>query len=126
MIKARSNRSSMAPARAKLLLVAAGICTMATAFAVNAQSTVGSVFGKAPAGDTVSARSMQTGAGREVHVDSQGRYFARELPTGTYAVVLKKDGRPVAKHINVPVVVGRGSEVDFNCGQGGCAKSADK
>ncbi|WP_329740598.1 carboxypeptidase-like regulatory domain-containing protein [Dyella sp. A6] len=114
MIKARSNRTNGQRGNAKLMLVAiAGVCSLAAAVAVNAQSTVGSVFGKAPAGDTVSARSMQTGAGREVKVNSEGRYFARELPTGVYTVVLKKDGKPVAKHINVPVVVGRGSEVDF-------------
>lgn len=115
MNNARSNRTFSSRGGARLLLLAlAGIGAVAVALAANAQSTVGSVFGKAPVGDTVSARSMETGAGREVHVDAHGHYSARELPSGTYTVVLKKDGRPVAKHINVPVVVGRGSEVDFD------------
>jgi hypothetical protein len=41
-------------------------------------------------------------------------------------VTLEEDGRPVVKHVNVPVVVGRGIKVDFDCAQGQCAQLASK
>lgn len=82
----------------------------------SAQATAGSIFGKAPAGDSITVRSDLTGAGRTVSVDSTGRYFARELPIGPYTVTLKQNGQAIAKHLNVPVTAGRGVEVDFRCG----------
>ncbi|MDE2086423.1 MAG: carboxypeptidase regulatory-like domain-containing protein [Xanthomonadaceae bacterium] len=90
----------------------------------NAQSTSGSIFGKAPAGYTVSARSTETGGGRTVVVDSSGRYAANALPSGTYNVILKQIGHPVAEHKNVEVIVGRGVEVDFDCSKIKCAAPA--
>jgi hypothetical protein len=91
----------------------------------SAQSTSGSIFGKAPAGDSITVHSDTTGAGRTVKVDTTGRYRAPGLPTGTYTVTLKQDGTAIAKHIKVPVIVSRGSEVDFNCDEIKCGKSAD-
>ena len=92
------------------LLAVAGIST------AGAQETSGSIFGKAPAGDSVTVRSDMTGAGRTVTVDSTGRYFAHALPMGPYTVTLKQNGQAIAKHLKVPVNVGRGVEVDFKCG----------
>jgi hypothetical protein len=86
----------------------------------SAQATTGAVFGKAPAGYSVAVRSDATGGGRTVKVDSTGRYSARELPTGIYTVTLKQSDHDVAKHINVPVIVSRGVEVDFNCSEIKC------
>jgi hypothetical protein len=104
-----------APRRLGLVLTAVlGVCGVAGSGAAWAQSTVGMVFGKAPAGDTVSAVSTSTGVQREVHVAADGRYAIRALPVGTYTVTLQEGGKPVVKHPNVPVVVGRGMKVDFD------------
>jgi hypothetical protein len=101
-----------------------GVYGAAGSTAVHAQATAGDVFGKAPAGDTVTARSMTNGVQREVHVDAKGRYAIRSLPIGIYTVTLAANGQPVAKHVNVPVVVGRGVKVDFDCTKGECGNVA--
>ena len=87
---------------------------MAGSAAVHAQATAGEVFGNAPAGSTVLAKSTTTGTQREVQADEKGRYAIRALPIGVYTVTLSENGQPVAKHVNVPVVVGRGIKVDFD------------
>lgn len=111
----------------KLMLAGiAGAFALAGVSTASAQSTSGGVFGKAPAGYAVTVRSVTTGAGRTVHADSTGRYFARELPVGTYTVTLKNDGQPIAKHLNVPVSVGRNAEVDFDCSKIKCGEVANK
>ena len=91
----------------------------------SAQSTSGEVFGKAPAGYSITVRSDATGVGRTVKVDSAGRYFAHALPMGTYTVTLKQNDQDVSKHLNVPVTVGRGIEVDFNCSEIKCNEVAN-
>ncbi|UGB39654.1 carboxypeptidase-like regulatory domain-containing protein [Frateuria soli] len=82
--------------------------------AAHAQATAGEVFGNAPAGSSILAKSTTTGTQREVKVDEKGRYAIRALPIGVYTVTLSENGQPVAKHLNVPVVVGRGIKVDFD------------
>jgi hypothetical protein len=101
-------------ARSFALAVALAVCGLAGSSAVYAQATAGEVFGKAPAGDTVTAKSMTNGTQREVTVDAKGRYTIRALPVGVYSVTLSENGKPVAKHLNVPVVVGRGILVNFD------------
>jgi hypothetical protein len=103
-------------ARGLVLAGVVGAFAVAGISTVSAQETSGSIFGKAPAGDSISVRSDQTGAGRTVTVDSTGRYFAHALPMGPYTVTLSQNGQDIAKHLNVPVTVGRGVEVDFKCG----------
>jgi hypothetical protein len=103
-----------------------GMCGAAGSAAVYAQATAGNVFGKAPAGDTISAQSTTTGLQRQVQADAKGRYSIGPLPVGVYTVTLEENGRPVVKHVNVPVVVGRGIKVDFDCDQGQCAQLASK
>jgi len=121
-----NHSSSRRHGRNLALAMVIGAFAMAGATAVNAQSTSGKVFGKAPAGYAVSARSNTTGTHRQAKVDSSGRYSLRELPVGTYTVTLKDDGHAVMKHLNVPVIVGRGSEVDFDCTPDKCAETASK
>ncbi|NYE27637.1 Zn-dependent alcohol dehydrogenase [Rhodanobacter sp. K2T2] len=101
-----------------------GACTVASISTASAQDTAGAVFGKAPLGYSVAVRSDATGAGRTVKVDASGRYSAHALPTGTYTVTLKQSGQDVAKHLNVPVIAGRGVEVDFNCSEIKCDEVA--
>lgn len=102
-----------------------GACAVGSATAF-AQATAGNIFGKAPAGDTVSVQSTTSGLRRQDQVDAKGRYYIGPLPVGNYTVTLEENGRPVVKHLNVPVVVDRGSKVDFDCMQGECAKLASK
>ncbi|HEU4670073.1 MAG TPA: carboxypeptidase-like regulatory domain-containing protein [Dyella sp.] len=99
-------------------------CALASTAAF-AQSTSGSVFGHAPAGDVVVARSTTRGTQRTVHVEADGRYALRALPTGVYNVTLEENGKAVILHPKVPVAAGRGSRVDFDCARGGCGESAN-
>ena len=101
-------------ARSFALAAALAVCGLAGSSAVYAQATAGEVFGKAPAGDTVTAKSTTNGTQREVQVDAKGRYSIRALPIGVYTVTLSENGQPVAKHLNVPVVVGRRVQVNFD------------
>lgn len=103
-----------------------GVCGMAGSAAVYAQSTAGSIFGKAPAGDTVRAKSTTTGTQRHVEVDAKGRYTMSSLPNGVYTVTLEENGVAVVKHLNVQVIVGRGITVDFDCAQAQCGQLASK
>lgn len=106
--------------RSLLLTAVAGVFAVAGISAASAQSTDGSIFGKAPAGDTVSVRSTTTGVGRTVTVDAEGRYTASHLPVGVYTVTLKKGGKAYVEHQNVPVSVARGQQVDFDCSKINC------
>ncbi|CAM5230257.1 carboxypeptidase-like regulatory domain-containing protein [Rhodanobacter lindaniclasticus] len=102
------------------------ISGLAASVAAQAQATAGHVFGEAPAGDTVLAHSNTKGLQREGKVNAKGRYAISHLPVGVYTVTLEKDGTPVAKHLNVGVIAGSGSRVDFNCAEGKCAGPSGK
>ena len=117
-----SVRRRGSPAWSLALGVLIGIGGMAGSAAVKAQATAGNVFGLAPAGQTVTAKSVTSGLSRHVKVDAKGRYNIGALPVGTYTVTLEKDGAPVLRHENVPIVVGRGVKVDM-CPQDQCAGS---
>jgi len=97
-----------------------GACALAGISTASAQATAGKVFGKAPAGYSITVHSDATGIGRTVKVDAEGRYSAAQLQPGVYTVTLKQNGQPVARHLNVPVKVGRGIQVDFKCGEIQC------
>ena len=89
----------------------------------SAQSTTAHIFGQAPAGETVVAQSSN-GLHRHVTVDADGRYSLRNLPMSVYAVSLLKDGKTVDTRANIPVMAGRGAEVDFACPDDHCAASS--
>ena len=101
-----------------------GVLSMACISTASAQSTTGAVVGKAPAGDSITVHSDATGASRTVTVDANGRYSAPNIPLGTYTVTLAQDGQAIAKHLHVPVSVGRSSKVDFTCGEIKCDETA--
>lgn len=113
------------PLRGLAMVALIGACAAGSATAF-AQATAGNIFGKAPAGDTVSVQSTMSGLLRKNQVDAKGRYYIGPLPVGNYTVTLEENGQPVVKHLNVPVAVGRGTKVDFDCMQGECAKPASK
>lgn len=100
--------------RAFVMAAAVAAFGMAGSAAVDAQATVGKIFGLAPAGSSILAKSTTNGTQRQVQVDEKGRYAIRQLPVGVYTVILSENGQPVAKHLKVPVVVGRGIKVDFD------------
>lgn len=112
-INPRATRGGFSVAHLALAAIIA-VGGLAGSAVAHAQSTAGKVFGNAPAGSSVLAKSTTNGTQREVQVDEKGRYTIRELPVGVYTVTLSENGQPVAKHMNVPVVVGRGIKVDFD------------
>jgi len=102
----------------------AGAFTMASAVAltfsvsptsVYAQQTVGSVYGKASAGSSVTAESLETGAKRTVTAGSDGSYRIGALPPGNYKVTFNDGGNTVSKDVSVSInsntLVTSGNEV---------------
>jgi hypothetical protein len=77
-----------------------------------AQSTAGSVFGQADAGETVTIESPGTGIRREVTVGNDGGFRVPALPPGQYKVTLKKaDGSTSVREVSVNA--GTGTAVAF-------------
>lgn len=109
----KNNNSHVFSVRSLAIAAVIGICGVASSAAVYAQATAGSIFGSAPAGETIYAKSTTTGLKRHAEVDSKGRYTLGALPVGVYTVTLEKDGNAIEKHTNVGVIVGRGIKVDF-------------
>lgn len=85
------------------LTVALGLCF---AGGVQAQSTSGSIFGKADAGQTVTIVS-DTGLTRTVTADASGNFNVLSLPAGNYKVTSNGSTRDVV------VRVASGAQVDF-------------
>jgi outer membrane receptor for ferrienterochelin and colicin len=90
----------------------AAALTMGLAGVAFAQSTTGTIFGQAEAGETVTVTSS-TGISRSATVDNSGRYRISNLPLGTYSVVLQKAGATVDSRNNVAITVNAGTEVSF-------------
>jgi len=86
--------------------------TMGMSGVVFAQSTTGTIFGQAEAGETVTVTGS-TGISRQAVTDSSGRYRISNLPLGTYSVVLQKNGQAVDTRNNVAITVNAGTEVSF-------------
>jgi len=103
-----------------------GVCGAAGSASVHAQATAGHIFGKAPAGDSIVAKSTSNGTQRTVIADDKGRYSLRALPVGKYMVTLEKDGTAIEKFANVQVIVGRGMNVNFSCAPDNCAAGASQ
>ncbi|NII12222.1 TonB-dependent receptor [Oleiagrimonas sp. C23AA] len=77
------------------------------------QATTGSLFGQAPAGDTVTVVNS-SGLTRTMSVDASGRFSSSSLPVGTYTVTLKDaSGNVVDTRKNVTVHVGTGTQLSL-------------
>lgn len=100
------------------LTVALGLCFIGT---VQAQSAVGSLFGHAPAGSTVTLENPQTGMKRTLHADASGRFSFSQLQPGTYKVTAE-DGTVREVTVNV----GTGTQVNFAGGGGNNADALDR
>lgn len=103
-----------------VLMAGLGIGAGVVSPAASAQGTMAHIFGQAPAGAEVVAKSS-TGLHRHITVDKEGRYDLRNLPLSVYTVSLQKDGKVVDTRHNIPLSVGRGAEVDFACPSDHCA-----
>jgi Carboxypeptidase regulatory-like domain len=121
-----SPRGAMSSIRSMAAVIALGVCGAIGSAAVHAQATSGSLFGWAPVGDTVSVKSANTGTHHQVTTNAKGRFSFNTLPMDTYTVTFEKDGQPVQIHPNVPVVVGRGQEVDYLCDGVKCADTVGR
>lgn len=86
------------------LTIALGLCVMG---GVQAQSSVGSIFGQTSAGSTVTIVNADTGLSREVTADSEGRFTFPQLAPGRYKVTSAEGSR------DVQVRVGTGTSVSF-------------
>ena len=87
------------------LSIALGMCFASSV--VLAQSSVGTVFGTAKPGSSVTIVNTGTGATRDVTADSTGRFNFAQLAPGSYTV--SADG--VTR--NISVRVGTGSEANL-------------
>jgi hypothetical protein len=102
-------------------LTTGAFCALA-ATALYAQDTTGSIFGHAPAGQTVVLNS-NTGMHRNIKVNDDGRYAARALRLGIYTVTLQKDGKDVDTQ-KASLLTGAARQVNFACPHDVCAKSS--
>jgi TonB-dependent receptor-like protein len=99
--------------RRKLLSVAL-LTGLGATTAVQAQSTVGTIYGTVSAGaNTTVVLDSNSGVHREIGVDSGGRYTASQLPVGTYTVSLKREGAVVDSRKNIQLTVGGSTDVSF-------------
>jgi hypothetical protein len=115
-------RRNLQPA-SKWLPALAAVLVATVGFApAHAQETNSHIFGQAPAGEVVTARS-DTGLRRHTTVTAKGRYNLNSLSPGTYSVTLEKDGQTVDTRANIPLGIGAGAEVDFVCPKDQCAAS---
>ncbi len=99
-------------------LGATALTAVVTTTAWAQSNTTGTVFGivTSPAGTTVAAESIGTGARRTATPDAAGRYQITALPPGTYKVQVLRSGA-VADTQRVELLAGSGSEVNFTGSQ---------
>jgi hypothetical protein len=93
------------------LRITASAFTLAAALAsgvVHAQSSVGSLYGQATGGATITIENLDTGTKREISADTDGRFNFSQLPPGRYRLSAGEVTRETS------VVVGTGTRVDLN------------
>lgn len=103
------------PLRRTALALGLGLGLGLVSVGTMAQSSTGSVFGRAApgAGTTVVIHNVNTGQELTTTVDSAGRYRFASLPVGTYTVTLREGGSNVSTRDNVAVNIAGGTEVSF-------------
>jgi hypothetical protein len=69
--------------------VAVAAIALAVSGAAMAQSSVAAIQGQALSTDTIVIQNMDTGFTKEVKPKANGRYQLRNLPTGTFSVVVR-------------------------------------
>lgn len=107
------------------IVIALGFIGSLSSPTARAQSTTATIFGQAPAGAIVTAKS-ETGLHRHGAVNKQGRYKLSQLPMGDYSVMLEKDGKAVDTRSKISLLAGQNSEVDFACPNDHCEASDNR
>ncbi|MEO8161992.1 MAG: carboxypeptidase-like regulatory domain-containing protein, partial [Arenimonas sp.] len=75
------------------------------------QSTSAGISGEAKPGDVAVIRNADTGFTREVKVKANGRYLLRNLPTGTFVVIVRHPDGSVDAPRQVTLQVGSTARV---------------
>jgi hypothetical protein len=101
------------------VVIALGMIGSLSPVTTHAQSNIATIFGQAPAGESVIALSS-TGLHHHETVNAKGHYRFGSLPAGDYTVSLEKDGQTVDTRSNIAVLAARGVEVDFACPNDQC------
>ena len=91
------------------LTIALGVCF---AGGVQAQSSVGNIFGETSANGAVTIENLENGASRQSTADSSGRFSFAQLAPGRYRVTADGQTREVL------VKLGTGSQVNFVAANG--------
>lgn len=73
----------------------------------HADLSLGSIFGQAAKGSTVTVLNLDTGLKRQMPVDNQGKFSFSQLPGGRYKV----EGNGISREVNVSL--GSGSQVNL-------------
>ena len=85
----------------------ASLVALALAPAAQADLSVGSIFGQATKGSTVTVQNLDTGLKRQIQVDQNGRFQFSQLPGGRYKV----ENAGIAREVTVSL--GTGTPVSF-------------
>jgi hypothetical protein len=68
-------------------LAASAAIALAAASAAQAQSSSGNIEGEAAVGETIVVHGPDNGFHREIHIEKDGKFTIRRVPTGEYTVV---------------------------------------
>jgi hypothetical protein len=92
-----------------LAAVAVGACLATSPMTFAASNTVGSIYGEAKVGATITFKSNATGLSRTLTADENGKFSFKNVPPGRYTVKSSNGGTST-----VMVTIGTGSSVIFS------------
>jgi len=102
------------PMKRAALYAALGLCLGSVLpMVASAQSVSGAVAGRANQGDQITVVNAGTGLTRTVTAGRDGSYRLSQLPVGTYALQLTRDGQPVGEAISVSIALGGTTTVNL-------------
>jgi hypothetical protein len=104
-----SSKSRSRSLRRSVVAAAAGMCL---ASLVMAQTSVGSINGRASKGDTVTVEARAIGITRQIKLDADGGFQIGQLPPGTYTVTRTK-ANGEKETTQVVVAAGEGTTASF-------------
>lgn len=113
-------KASHTTLRRAALWIALGASLSTMAPMAIAQSSTGSVAGRATGGDQVSVTRASTGLTRTATVDSDGTYRLGQLPVGEYTLQATRNGQLIGEPIAVSVGLGGTTTVNLGS-EGGIA-----
>lgn len=100
--------------RKSAISIAMGLCLSSLVIApAFAQSTSGSVAGRATAGDQITVVNTATGLSRAVTASADGSYRLSQLPIGDYNLQVSRAGQGVGEAVSVNVGLGGTTTVNL-------------